>query len=307
MPEPDCVGRHARYRRAVRYLYDDSYDLDVVRSTLPPTGFRRAFIARWYVTLTGLLVTVALCAAAAVKVPVQYQAKSVTLLLPAPTQTATNPYTNLSSLAGLTDVLSPLLTTPEVTARVKQDGNVGTYTVSKDLSSSGPIVLVTATADSPAHSMKLATYVTNLIPGTLKSLQSSLPNSVPVSAYITSRVINPVDKTTPVAKNRTRALVVAAAVGLLLTALLVVGVERWAGRRRRTPGERGQSPGRGSPQPRATRPVRDGSAVVSALPLLETGETLKDAAIKVLKVRRGRARSARNDGDKSHEAVEAGH
>jgi hypothetical protein len=268
---------------------------------------RRAFITRWYVTLTGLLLTVGLCAAAAFKVPVQYEAKSVTLLLPAPTQTATNPYTNLSSLAGLTDVLSPLLAAPEVTARVKKTGNVGTYTVSKDVSSSGPIVLIAATSDTPAHATKLATYVTNLIPGTLKSLQSSLPNSVPASAYITSRVINPVDKTTPVTKNRTRALVVAGAAGLLLTALLVVGVERWANRRRRAPRERGQPPGRGSPQPHATRPVRDGSATASGLPLVETGETVKDRVTKDFNVKHGRVRSTRHHADKSHESVEAGH
>lgn len=274
---------------------------------MPATGLRRAFITRWYVTLTGLLLTVGLCAAAAVEVPLQYQAKSVTLLLPAPTQTATNPYTNLSSLAGLTDVLSPLLAAPAVTARVKQGGNVGTYTVSKDVSSSGPIVLIAATSDTPAHAAKLATYVTNLIPGTLKSLQSSLPNSVPSSAYITSRIINPVDKTTPVTKNRTRALVVAGAVGLLLTALLVVGVERWANRRRRALRERRQPPGRGSPQPQATRPVRDGTATASGLPLLETGETVKDRVTKVFKVKHGRVRSTRHDADKSHESVEAGH
>jgi hypothetical protein len=253
--------------------------------------------------LTGLLLTVALCAAAAVKVPIQYQAKSVTLLLPAPTQTATNPYTNLSSLAGLTDVLSPLLTAPEVTLRAKQRGNLGTYTVTKDVSSSGPIVLIAATSNTPALAKKLATYVTNLIPGTLRSLQSSLPDSVPASAYITSKVINPVDKTTPVTKNRTRALVVAAAVGLLLTALMVVGVERWAGRRRRISGERHESLARGSPQPHATRSVRNGSETVS----VETRETVKNAAIKILKVKHGRARSAPHDGDKSNEVVESGH
>jgi hypothetical protein len=274
---------------------------------LPPIGLRRAFISRWYVTLTGLLVTVGLCFAVAVKVPVQFQAKSVSLLLPAPTPTATNPYTNLSSLAGLTDVLSPLLTAPEVTTQVKEDGNVGTYTVSRDLSSSGPIVVITATSDTPAHAVKLANYVTNLIPGRLKSLQRSLPDSVPASAYITSRVINPVDKTAPVTKNRTRALFVAGVFGLLLTTLLVVGVERWASRERSAPRERRARQGRGSARPAATRAVRNGSAVASALPLLKATEVRKNAPTRLARAKRGRARNAQDDDvDRSHEVVEAG-
>ena len=297
------MRRAAGYRQAVRYSYGDSHELGAVRSTLPPPGLRRAFIARWYVTLTGLLITTGLCVATVVMIPVQREAKSVSLLLPAPTQTATNPYTNLGSLVGLTDVLSQSLTAPEATERVKKDGNVGTYTVSSDLSSNGPLVLVTSLSDTRAHATKLATYVTNLIPQTLKALQSSLPSSVPVSAYITSRVINPVDKTTLVTKNQTRALVVAGAVGLLLTALMVAGVERWAGRRRRKPTERPQPLARRSPY--ETRPARNGSAPVSTLPLVETGEPFKDRRPRLSRLKYGRARSSRNDADKSHEVVEA--
>lgn len=273
------------------------------------TGVRHAFISRWYIALAGLLVTVMLCAVAAIKFPAKYQAKSVSLLLPAPTQTAANPYTNLSSLAGLTDVLSPLLSAPAITEQVQRAGNVGTYTVTKDVSSSGPIVLVTATSDTPDHATKLARYVTDLIPGRLRSLQSSLPDSVPSSAYITSRVINPVDKTTEVTKDRTRALVVAAVAGLLLAALSVLGYDRWAaGRPSRT---RSGSTLRQrlsrvvAPTP-ATQ-VSPSEAVTEALPLRRSGESGTDMPIKAARFpRRNNRGPSGDDTDRTPEVVEAG-
>ena len=49
---------------------------------MPTSGLHRVFMKRWYVVLIGLVVTAALCAAALIKVPTQYETKSVSLLIP---------------------------------------------------------------------------------------------------------------------------------------------------------------------------------------------------------------------------------
>jgi hypothetical protein len=259
---------------------------------------RRAFVTRWYVTLAGVLVTIALCVGAASVVPVQYEAKSVTVLIPPPTTTAANPYTNLTSVTGLTDVLGQALTAPESTAAVKKAGNVGTYTVTNDVSTSGPLVLITALSDSPEHARNLANFVTDLVPGTLIKLQNAL-SDLASKSYITSRVINPVDKTIAVKKNRTRAMIVAAGVGLLLTVLLVAAVERFASRRRRKNAKRPQPAGRPThPTPTAETHQRQFKPV-SPRPSAGPVEPRKKSPVQ--SARHGRARD-----DKAKDPVQAG-
>lgn len=268
---------------------------------MPPLPLRRAFVARWYVTLAGLILTVAFGVAAAVLVPVQYQAKSVVVLLPPSTKLAANPYTNLSSLFGLSDVLDQSLTSEASTNGIKKAGNVGTYTVTNDLSTSGPLVVVSAVSDTPDHAKQLAKYVTKLIPTQLRELQSQA-GIASTKDYITSLTINPVDKVTVVNKNRTRALLVAAAGGLLLTVLFVAGAERIAARRRRRPSAvRPQPPARRSPQPRVSRPSRDVSETDAASQPLPNGVARHDAPTTAVK--HSRRRRSRVESEKDHEPV----
>jgi hypothetical protein len=228
------------------------------------TGLHRVFLKRWYVALIGLLITAGLCAAALIKVPTQYETRSVTLLVPAPTKLAENPLTNLSSLGGLNDVVGTALTQPTMTANVKKAGYVGTYTVSPDVSSSGPLVVVDAISPTPAQSQSLAKKVTKLIPAALDTLQKGAGVTT-TSAFVKSTIINHADHTTSVTKNRTRALIAAVAVGLVLTVLLVIGSERWSARRRRKsdppteilPTRGGPRPNIG-PMPRRPAPLIEG-------------------------------------------------
>ena len=132
----------------------------------------------------------------------------------------------------MTDVLGTALTQPATTAAVKKQGYVGTYMVSQDLSSSGPLVVVDAISPSPAQSKALAKKVTSMIRPTLDNLQKAAGVDS-TSAYVKSLTINPADRATSVTKNRVRALLAAFAVGLVLMILAVIGVDRWSERRRR--------------------------------------------------------------------------
>lgn len=244
-------------------------------------------------------------------VPLQYQAKSVVLLVPPSTPTAKNPFTNLSSLSGLSDVLDQSLTAPAATAKVQSDGNVGTYTVANDVNSSGPLVIVSALSDTPVHAKKLANYVTNMIPSALQTLQNGAGIISP-TALIKSIVIYPVDKTTVVKKNQTRAMLVAVAVGLLLTVLLVAATERFATRRRRRPGAgRPQPPARRSPQPRVNGTNGAHTPSVTPFPTKANGTPRPDSTVTPAKpsksAKHGRMRRAKaSDPDKDHEPVPTG-
>jgi hypothetical protein len=197
----------------------------------PSRGLGRSLLARWYLTAAGLVVTIALCAGVATLVHPQYDAKSVVVLLPPPVPTATNPYLNLGSLSGLPDVINQSLAAPDTVELVKERGYLGTYSVTSDLTTGGPLLRVTANAKTPKEAVDLANYITSLIPPTLVRLQNAIGVDS-AKSYITSLVINPVGKAAAVRKTQIRAVLVAAAVGLMLTVLLVAAAERLSHRAR---------------------------------------------------------------------------
>jgi capsular polysaccharide biosynthesis protein len=185
----------------------------------------RAFRRRWYLALIGVLVTAALGVAALHLVSPKYQSKAVVLLLPPKDATAHNPYLNLSSLTGLSDVLDQA-----VTAELQDLGL--TFTIaSEQTATAGPLIRITGEAATPAQAQRTARYVISLVPTTLRRLQSSA--GVEANAFITSVVLNPVNRTVAVRTKQTRALIVAVAAGLLLTVFVVVATDDLLNRRQR--------------------------------------------------------------------------
>lgn len=175
--------------------------------------------------MLGVLLTAALGVAAVHVVSARYQSRAVVLLLPPKDNTAHNPYLNLASLTGLSDVLDQA-----VTAELQDLGL--TFTIaSEQTTTAGPLILITGEAATPAGARKTAQYVIGLVPSTLRRLQSSA--GVQPNAYITSIILNPVKRTIAVRTKQTRALILAVAAGLLLTMFSVVAADEVLVRRAR--------------------------------------------------------------------------
>lgn len=194
---------------------------------MPASQFGRTLLRRWYIALVGLVVTFGLAAAAVILVPARYQAQAVVLLLPPNGPAGANPYLNLGSLSGLSTVLNQALASGATVADVRAHGVTGDYAASDDTGSSGPLVLVTGQGRTPAEARRTAEYVTSLIPRTLQALQSTAGVHSNKS-YVTSTVLNPVDKVTTIRKEQTRAVIAAGALGVLLTILMVAIAERYS-------------------------------------------------------------------------------
>ena len=188
---------------------------------------------RWYVVVLGLVLTLALGFGATKAVKPTYKATSVLLLLPPSGGKGDNPYLNLGAISGVTDVLNRALSGPDIDAQMRAQGLDGSFEITPDTSSSGPLVDVTGTAKTQAEAISITLFAAELIPGTLKQLQQQagvLDNAV----LITSTVINKAQKASAVRSSQTRAVIAAVALGILLTILLAALVERLTTQRRET-------------------------------------------------------------------------
>jgi hypothetical protein len=194
------------------------------------TALPRVLVRRWYVTLTGLALTLLLCAGAHKAVPATYQASASVLLVPPVTKVGTNPYLELSGLEQIADVVSRAASDDASAQQLHDRGFIGKYAIARDQTVSGPMILVTGTGPTPAAALAILRAATDLIPPRLQELQSS--SNVSPSAMLNSKVIQTADKAATISKSQTRATFGAAAVGLLITFFGVIGFERFAQRRK---------------------------------------------------------------------------
>jgi hypothetical protein len=142
----------------------------------------------------------------------------------------------LGGLDEVADIAARALMSQQAVATVTSAVPGGTYEVLRDLSTSGPILLVTADAKTSADTLATMKAVTDLVNPTLSELQSSL--SVVTQAQITSSVLTADDHPDSVKKTTIRALIVALGIGLVGSALIVALVDSLLlTRRRQRPGQ----------------------------------------------------------------------
>jgi hypothetical protein len=192
-----------------------------------------SLVRRWYLTLAGILLTAGLVAVALQLVHPAWESEANLVLLP-PRSTILpggNPYLQLGGLSPTLDLLVVKLSDEQVRQAVKGLSTTATYTVKADTTSSGPVLLVTATDRTPASSIMVRDELIREAPIRLAALQESL--SISPNARITSMVLTQDPRAQTVSKNQIRAVVVAAGVGLVGTALVVALVDGVGVRRRR--------------------------------------------------------------------------
>lgn len=193
----------------------------------------RVLLRRWYVVLLGLQATVILCNATTVLVPAKYQATSDVLLLPpmsATTQQGDNPFLALGGLDTVSGVLARTMTDHATEQQIKAAGAPGSYTVVPDLTSGGPVLLITAQDITSAGALRTLVAVSTRLPQMLANLQTTA--GVPVSSLIRAKEITRDTTTQPVRKSLIRALIAAAAGGLAVTVLAAAQLDGYLLRRK---------------------------------------------------------------------------
>ncbi|HET6209818.1 MAG TPA: hypothetical protein VFD94_05525 [Jatrophihabitans sp.] len=193
----------------------------------------RIMLQRWYFTLIGLLITLLLCGMAAIAVPVKYQAKAQILLLPPKTSVGTggNPYLALGGLQAASDVLARAMSDGKTFQLLRSQGVTGTYTVARDLTTSGPILLVVADDSSPAGALNTLSGILAQAAPRLSQLQDDL--NVPANTRLTSNVFTQDSVAGIQRKSQIRAVLVGFAGGVFLTIMLVSAADSVLSRRRR--------------------------------------------------------------------------
>jgi hypothetical protein len=187
---------------------------------------------RWYFTLVGLLVTLLLCGLAAIAVPVKYQAKAQILVLPPHTSVGTggNPYLALGGLQAASDVLARAMSDGKTYQLLRSQGVTGTYTVARDLTTSGPILLVVAEDSTAAGALNTLSGILSQAAPRLTQLQDDL--SVPENTRLTSNVFTQDSVAGVQRKSQLRAILEAFAGGVFVT-IMVVWAADWVLTRRR--------------------------------------------------------------------------
>lgn len=218
----------------------------------------RVMRRRWYVLLPGLLLTAALAAAVHLLVPVEYRSQSTVSLLNSPKATVAfdgNPFLSTqASLTGMADGLARNLNSDGSAAELKAMGVTGLHEAKIADNAQGPFMWLSVTGTDPAAVLKSDQLLTQYAEKRLKEFQTQ--QSVAPEAMIRMTTIVPPQKPEPQTKTRLQYLVMAGALGLVLSLVATFFVEA---RRRSTPGRHRPAPDEAASAPDETAPVPAGS------------------------------------------------
>lgn len=156
-------------------------------------AFWAALLRRWYLTVAGVALAIAITALMVVRIGPTYKAEGALLLFPPTTtikngttvETQGNPYLMLGGLSQARDIVIRSLDSRSAKKQFEEQEPLATYEVTPDFSTSGPIIVIDVSAPSQSAAVAGLKTVMSTVPGTLKALQSGL--DLPQSAYITSR------------------------------------------------------------------------------------------------------------------------
>jgi hypothetical protein len=193
----------------------------------------RVLLRRWYAVLIGLVLSVGMCLAVSQVVSPSYQIKAMMVVLPPRTAVGTNgnPFLGLGGLGSVADVLSRSMMDGNTVQSLVKLGANDKYLVAQDVTSAGPVILVTSTGGTPADAVDTLRIVKEQLPDKLLKLQ--LATHVPENSLITLSQISQDEQPTIVRKSQIRAMFGVAALGLTLTLVLTGFLDGLLMRRRR--------------------------------------------------------------------------
>ncbi|MDN5795493.1 MAG: hypothetical protein L0H79_07040 [Intrasporangium sp.] len=189
--------------------------------------FWAALVRRWYLTIAGVVIAVALTALVVVEMGPSYKAEGAMLLFP-PTETTKsqtqletqgNPYLNLGGLTQARDVLIRALNAQNALEQFAEKAPTASYALAPDYTTSGPLIVIDVKAPTPTAALDGLQTMMTMIPGTLKALQSGL--DIEQSAYITAIKLTADSRPEIVRSSQLRTGILAGAVSVALMLFLV--------------------------------------------------------------------------------------
>lgn len=213
----------------------------------------RRLLRRWYILLPGLLIAVSLGVAAWMVIPPKYERTATQVLLPGTSSLPdnANPYYYLGGLSQAADVLVRAVGSENVLSEIQAEHPGVTVEVSRDPTTSGPVVYIAVTAPSDGEA---AAVLHLLVEKTVSELDALQDVSEAAKADRISVVPVSVDESSTL-RQRERLVGTVGVVGLLsaLTILIAAVVEGLSSRsaRRRQESEGGHQ----SDHDRLSRPT----------------------------------------------------
>jgi capsular polysaccharide biosynthesis protein len=220
---------------------------------MPVKDFFHVLRRRWLLLLVGFLLTVGLSGAAYVLFKPTYEITGTVLLLPPPsssTDVSANPYLRLGGLRQAVDLVGVALSDQQTQLELKAISKDVEFSVQADVRTSSPLLVIDVKDSTPEAALRIRDLLVARAPLRLEEMQQAL--GVNPKDRVTTTVVTLDIQAEEVGKNRLRAAVVAACVGLGLT---LVTATLWDARRLRHP--RRRRPGRRHPTPErvALRPM----------------------------------------------------
>ncbi len=194
--------------------------------------FWAALARRWLLVLCCLGATVGLALLVGAKVPPNYQSSADVVLVP-PKSSAdptANRFLSLSDLRQAVDVLTRSLGSDSTVERIKASAPAGHFVAAADVTTSAPILIVTATAGRPEQAQQLLESVIAQVPLSLADLQQSV--RIATKDQITPQMVAQDERPKAVYKKQIRAVGACVAFTLLMSAMLIGAVDNLLVRRR---------------------------------------------------------------------------
>jgi uncharacterized protein involved in exopolysaccharide biosynthesis len=180
---------------------------------------------RWTLVAVCLLATIGLTYYVSRQVPPTYEARADVVLVPPKSveEPTSNRYLSLGGLRQAVDVLTRSLSAEKTQEEVEKVAPDGTFETTADVTTSAPILIVTATAATAAEAQKTLDGVLSQIPITLRELQESV--DIAEAYRITPQVVASDEQPKAVNKKQIRVVAAVAVLLLLMSAMLVGAVD----------------------------------------------------------------------------------
>ncbi|TDC53136.1 hypothetical protein E1212_06880 [Jiangella ureilytica] len=209
-----------------------------------------ALLRRWYVVLVGLVGTGVLCFLVAARVAPTYESTATATLVPGESTIAErgNPLMYLDGLILARDVLVRSLSSDDVREPVLEAFPGADFAVDGDPATSGPMIVIESTADTPDAASGIVQRVLDELPARLEALQDEVesPAADRISVLPLAEPAAPETVNTAVI----RALGGVAGAGIVVTLIITGLVDGLIGGRR----QRGRGRDRARPKAKAAAP-----------------------------------------------------
>ncbi|GAA1969447.1 hypothetical protein GCM10009798_32540 [Nocardioides panacihumi] len=190
-----------------------------------------SLIRRWYLVVVALLLIAGASVGVAHLVTPTYEAKASLVLIP-PRDTqfpSTNRYLMLGNVGQASSVVIRALNGDETHQIIGQGLTGVDYSAAPDYTTNAPLVVLTATAKSPAAAQELLERIVTQVPAILTRLQASV--GIEKSAQITAVAVTTSQKPVKVVKKQVRAVGACAAVLAAMLLMLIGGLDGFLQRR----------------------------------------------------------------------------